>query len=122
MSVKTRIIVSVSLVLAYLMIAIVWRPIASDDWLVLLLGCLPNFIAVVAGGLFLNSFTPKKDAFKNVFLVTVTVLFYEFFHFTNTSGVGTTFDYYDVLATIIGCAVAIALEYYTNSKSIKESE
>lgn len=83
----------------------------------ILIGCLPNFIAVVLISLiFYLIKISKKDTtpMKMSIMGTVTMIFYEF---TQTFIQGRTFDWFDIFASLIGGLFVYIILSVTNLRS-----
>lgn len=99
----------------YFYLAIHMRPRAyQENWnsaIQLLLGCLPNFIAVIGATSLINLVSKDNAIYKPTLQAGVAVLIYEVTGgFGRSTGIGITFDYWDILATVLGVLAAIPLE------------
>lgn len=102
-------------VILYLIIAISIRPMAySENWnrfLQSLLGCIPNFIACIGLVNLFKIFYPKKNTIKLILICALTLIFYEIFSGSSRKiGIGITYDFLDIAATISGAIVAYFME------------
>ncbi|MEZ4843011.1 MAG: hypothetical protein R3A43_02035 [Bacteroidia bacterium] len=102
-------------VILYLIIAISIRPVAySENWnrfLQSLLGCIPNFIACIGLVNLLKIFYPNKNTITLILICALTLIFYEFFSSSSIkTGIGITYDFLDIAATISGAIVVYYME------------
>lgn len=102
-------------VILYLIIAISIRPMAySENWnrfLQSLLGCIPNFIACIGLVNLFKIFYLKENTIKLILICALTLIFYEIFSGSSRKiGIGITYDFLDIAATISGAIVAYFME------------
>lgn len=112
---KIRLLILLLIVGFYLIFAIEIRPnvYSQPNKLILkkVLGCLPNFIAVIAATNFIQLFNNDDKIFKPILYSGIAILLYEVTGgFGRKSGIGITFDYLDIIATLIGVVIAYIIE------------
>lgn len=113
--VQIRFTIVILVVILYLFIAISIRPLAyNENWnhfLQSLLGCIPNFIACIGIVNLFKIFYPNKNTVKLILVCVLTLIFYEIFSGSSRkTGIGITYDFLDILATISGAIVAYFME------------
>lgn len=102
-------------VILYLIIAISIRPVAySENWnryLQSLLGCVPNFLACIGLVNLFKIFYPNKNTIKLILICALTLILYELFSGSSRkTGIGITYDFLDIVATVSGAIVVYFME------------
>lgn len=91
----------------------------NDNWnqfLQSLLGCIPNFIACIGIVNLFKIFYPNENTSKLILVCVLTLIFYEIFSGSSRkTGIGITFDFLDIIATISGAIVAFYIEIKSDS-------
>jgi len=118
--IQVRFTIAILAVILYLFIAISIRPMAyNDNWnqfLQSLLGCIPNFIACIGIVNLFKIFYPNENTSKLILVCVLTLIFYEIFSGSSRkTGIGITFDFLDIIATISGAIVAFYIEIKSDS-------
>jgi len=112
---KIRWLIVILITSLYLILAIDIRPKAYEqNWnsiIQLTLGCLPNFLAVIGLTNLMQIFSKQNEIYKPILQTGLVVLIYEITGgFGRKSGIGITFDYFDILTTILGVLITILIE------------
>jgi len=112
---KIRWLIVILITIFYLILAINIRPRAYEqNWnsiIQLTLGCLPNFLAVIGLTNLMQILSKQNEIYKPILQTGLVVLIYEITGgFGRKTGIGITFDYFDILTTILGVLITILIE------------
>jgi len=93
----------------------------NNEILDIILGSLPNFVAVLVISLIISDQKKVVGIYKYIIILAVTSLLMVEEFFPTFTG-NKIFDIYDILASVLAGLIAIILTLYYNSKKIESYE